>query len=149
MDSIVYRIEWKGSGPFWFMKTREEIEKTCKKIARPGKRDAKWYPDDFLSCYISSAPGPYDYPAMDSYLSMSPDGTYKFGFNSIQCLITQLALYKEFYEKQFKGLFKTGFFKVRAYLVEYVAYHETETLFVARTTQLLEEASTWEEFQRL
>lgn len=145
MDSIVYRIEWKGKGPFWLDGQTEEIEKACKKIAKPEKK-MMWECDTFIDYYLANATSPHDYNKMSECLCRGQVGMYKFGFNSIDALMYSLGFKERLYVKQFMGLFETGHFKVRACLVEWVDYHKTETLYLASSEQLVEEASTAKQF---
>jgi hypothetical protein len=139
-------MEWKDSGPFWDPNTLRELRKHCKRVSPNDLARSNEREETFPDYYVYNAPSPYVRPKMDNYLSMSPEGTYQFGFNSKDSMMTALGLEYELYLVQFKELFKTGFFSVKAYLVEWVDFTRTETMFIAKSKQLIDQVFTWDDF---
>jgi len=143
MDALVFRIEWKDKGPFWDDTNSSEIEAQCRKITKDHRIKTFFECVTFLSHYVTYAPNPHEHRVMEEYLCLDRHtGVVGFGFNSVKILHEQLGLGESLYELQFKSLFKTGYFKVKAYLAQCIAYNETETMFRRSTAQLVEEASS-------
>ncbi len=146
-QTLAFRVEWNGRGPFWQDKTLTELVRHCRKLT-PHWKQHDSPSSTFLEHYCAMADSPYDNKDFDRHLSRLPDNdcSLGFGFLSVQGLREAFSLEVALYQEQFQLLLeRTTAFRVRAYSCLPLALSATEVLFRWSSAELLDEAASWQQ----
>lgn len=151
-ESLAFRLEYEGRGPFWCPDTMRQVIRQCRKLTPHWKRDEIGQGcSSFLEHYCANAQCPFDVKQFDAYLTRGENPNWKFGFKSKTDIETELGLtWSPLYREQFAMLLNADRgFCVRAYLARGLAESRTEILFDAARSELLAEARSWAAFGTL
>lgn len=142
-DTVAFRIEYKGTGPFWNSRVAQFLSRKCRQVA-PEWKSFDEICESFLEYYCFHADSPHDHAGFAWHLDRGTK-ELRFGFSSMKALFEECGIRKfDLYEKQLRGLLDTvPGFCVRAYMVEPLAQSRSEILFQENTAVCLEEATSW------
>jgi hypothetical protein len=136
-EAIVFRLSYKGKGPFYEAKIFNEVVRESRKITPEWAKELEI--SSWIEYYCAHAPSPYDNEKMDYILSRdSKNEDFLFGFASLHGLQLLLGLDKALYNKQFNDLLKKKVLVLTAYLVNVYAENEHEVMFRKDTCEFVE-----------